>query len=173
MRQWWRRFASRPQPRPHATHVGASASRSQRGGAAAAAAAAAARSLAKRPSERGASPARGCFYARPRPVFMAIQYVGSLPTWQSAAVPPNAQLLRETPHSGAIVCAPCWPGSAWYAELMEISDEWATFPTGSLQRVAFDAPPHLEQCAAVAERCILRAAIDYAPVDNGMLAVSW
>ena len=45
---------------------------------------------------RGASPARGCFDARARPVFMAFQYGGCLPPWQAAAVPPNALLLRET-----------------------------------------------------------------------------
>jgi hypothetical protein len=65
-------------------------------------------------------------------------------------LPQLCQLLREAPAASAIVCAPCWPGAAWYAELMELSTEWVSFPPGSLQRVAFDAPPLLETWAVSA-----------------------
>ena len=42
------------------------------------------------------------------------------------------------------MCAPFWPGAAWFAELLSLAAETATFPAGSLQRVAFDAPARLE-----------------------------
>jgi hypothetical protein len=59
-------------------------------------------------------------------------------------LPQLAQLLRAQSEVEALVCAPHWPGSPWFAELLELSTEHATFPAGSLQRVAFDAPQRLE-----------------------------
>ena len=55
-----------------------------------------------------------------------------------------AQLLRAEPSVEALVCAPCWLGESWYAELLELSSEHVTFPAGALHRVSFDAPARLE-----------------------------
>ena len=59
-------------------------------------------------------------------------------------LPQVAQLLRERPGAEALVCVPFWPGEAWYAELLSICSERVTFPAGSFERVAPDAPPRLE-----------------------------
>jgi hypothetical protein len=55
-----------------------------------------------------------------------------------------AQLLRAEPRAAALVCAPYWPGAAWYSDLTLLSEQRVTFPAGSLLRIAFDAPQHLE-----------------------------
>ena len=62
--------------------------------------------------------------------------------------PPPSLLLHvvqmlEATGADAIVCAPHWPGAAWFGPLRELSEEVATFPPGSLRRVAGDAPPQL------------------------------
>ena len=79
--------------------------------------------------------------------------------WSTAAylTPKVAQLLRESPSLEACVVAPHWPGTPWFAELMELSDQWATFPAGSLRRVAFDAPARLESWPVTAFRVPQRA----------------
>jgi hypothetical protein len=59
-------------------------------------------------------------------------------------LPQLAQLLRETPSAEALVCTPMWPGEAWYSELSELAAEMVSFPAGSLQRTAHDAPARLE-----------------------------
>ena len=59
-------------------------------------------------------------------------------------LPAVAQFLRSDPSLEAIVCAPLWPGSTWFTELLELSVEYVTFPAGSLTRIAFDAPALLE-----------------------------
>ena len=53
-----------------------------------------------------------------------------------------AQYLEET-GAAAHVCAPHWPGAAWYALLLDLSTEHVVLPPGSLERVAADAPPRL------------------------------
>jgi hypothetical protein len=78
--------------------------------------------------------------------------------WESEALvwahpPPSqlpqlVQLLRTRPAVAAVVCVPHWPGSQWFRELMEMAVEMATFPPGSFQRVAFDAPQLLESWGA-------------------------
>ena len=72
-------------------------------------------------------------------------------------LPRVAQLLRERTGASALVCTPHWPGTTWFADLMELSSELAVFPAGSLQRVAFDAPPLLETWAAAMFRIDRRA----------------
>jgi hypothetical protein len=52
------------------------------------------------------------------------------------------QMLRQT-GAQAIVCAPHWPGTAWFAELLELSSEHVTLPPGALQPIAGDAPARL------------------------------
>ena len=53
-----------------------------------------------------------------------------------------AQFLEET-GAAARVCAPFWPGAAWYAMLLDLSDEHVLLPPGTLQHVAADAAPRL------------------------------
>ena len=53
-----------------------------------------------------------------------------------------AQFLEET-GAAAHVCAPYWPGAAWYSMLLDLSDEHVVMPPGTLQRVAADAAPRL------------------------------
>ena len=60
-------------------------------------------------------------------------------------LPQLAQFLRERPAASATVCVPHWPGAVWFGDLLELSVAQATFPPGSLRRVAFDAPSRLEQ----------------------------
>lgn len=72
-------------------------------------------------------------------------------------LPQLAQLLRERPDAEALVCAPYWPGEAWYADLLELSSEHISFPAGSLQRVAADAPARLETWPVTVFRVPLRA----------------
>ena len=62
-------------------------------------------------------------------------------------LPQLVQLLAAEPRAEALVAAPLWPGEAWYSSLMHLSSEHATFPAGSLCRVAFDAPTRLETWA--------------------------
>jgi len=57
-------------------------------------------------------------------------------------LPHVVQMLEET-GAAAIVCAPHWPGAAWFGPLRDMATELATFPPGSLQRVAGDAPLQL------------------------------
>ena len=64
-------------------------------------------------------------------------------------LPQVAQFLRADPTLDAIVCAPLWPGSSWFSELLELSAECITFPAGSLIRVAFDGPALLESWQVV------------------------
>ena len=59
-------------------------------------------------------------------------------------LPQLAQFLREALGASACVVTPHWPGAEWFTELMELASDWVTFPAGSLQRVAFDAPARLE-----------------------------
>ena len=59
-------------------------------------------------------------------------------------LPQLVQLLRAEETASALVCVPHWPGSPWFRMLMEMATAMATFPAGSLQRVAFDAPASLE-----------------------------
>ena len=63
-------------------------------------------------------------------------------------LPQLVQLLHARPRAAAVVCVPHWPGSQWFRELMEMAIEMATFPPGSFQRVAFDAPLLLESWGA-------------------------
>ena len=60
--------------------------------------------------------------------------------------------MNATPAASAIVCAPHWPGSPWFRPLAELSSEILLFPQGSLQRVAFDAPPMLAHWGVAAFR---------------------
>jgi len=69
-------------------------------------------------------------------------------------LPQVAQFLRADPSLDTIVCAPLWPGSAWFTELLELSAEFVTFPAGSLVRVAFDAPARLESWPVVCFRVL-------------------
>jgi len=73
-------------------------------------------------------------------------------------LPQLAQFLRADPSIEALVCAPFWPGTSWFTELLELSSEYATFPPGSLQRVAFDAPERLEAWEVVCFRVLPRQA---------------
>jgi hypothetical protein len=57
-------------------------------------------------------------------------------------LPLVAQMLRQA-GAAAIVCAPHWPGTAWFAELLELSCEHMTLPPGALEPIAGDAPPRL------------------------------
>ena len=59
-------------------------------------------------------------------------------------LPQLVQLLQVQAAASALVCVPHWPGSPWFRMLMEMASSMATFPAGSLQRVAFDAPAGLE-----------------------------
>ena len=59
-------------------------------------------------------------------------------------LPQLVQFLRAEPHGGTTVCVPAWPSTSWYPELMHLSSEMLSLPPGSLRRVAFDAPAHLE-----------------------------
>jgi len=59
-------------------------------------------------------------------------------------LPQVAQLLRADSAIEAFVCAPFWPGEAWYGELLSLCAERVTFPAGSFERVAPDAPDRLE-----------------------------
>ena len=59
-------------------------------------------------------------------------------------LPQLAQLLRARPGVEAFVCAPLWPGEAWYAELLAMCAERVTFAAGAFERIAADAPPRLE-----------------------------
>ena len=64
------------------------------------------------------------------------------------AHPPPSRLLElvqllEATGAAAQVCAPHWPGAAWYALLEQLSCEQITLPAGSLERVAGDAPARL------------------------------
>jgi len=59
-------------------------------------------------------------------------------------LPQLAQLLRARPEAEAYVVTPFWPGEAWFAELLALCDECVTFPAGSFERVAHDAPARLE-----------------------------
>jgi hypothetical protein len=68
-----------------------------------------------------------------------------------------AQLLRAQPATEALVCAPCWQGESWYAELLELSSEYVTFPAGALRRVSFDAPERLESWPVTVFRVLPRA----------------
>ena len=63
-------------------------------------------------------------------------------------LPQLVQLLAADTSAAATVCVPHWPGSPWFRELMEMATEMASFPAGSFQRVAFDAPPRLEEWGA-------------------------
>ena len=54
----------------------------------------------------------------------------------------TAQFLEET-GAAAHVCAPYWPGAAWYSMLLDLSDEHVVLPPGTLERVAADAAPRL------------------------------
>ena len=74
-------------------------------------------------------------------------------------LPQLVQLLRATPAAAALVCVPHWPGSPWFRALMEMSSQMVTFAPGSFQRVAFDAPPKLEQWSATIF-CVPRRASD-------------
>ena len=71
-------------------------------------------------------------------------------------LPQLAQLLRAVPQAEALVCAPYWPGEAWYADLQELSSELVTYPAGSLSRVAWDAPERLEMWAVTIFRVLPR-----------------
>ena len=73
-------------------------------------------------------------------------------------LPQLAQLLRERPGTEAYVCTPFWPGEAWYAELLGLCSERATFPAGSFVRVAPDAPERLESWPCTVFRVQPRAA---------------
>ena len=66
-----------------------------------------------------------------------------------SALPRTAQMLRATSGAEATVCAPHWPGEMWHSQLLEIADEYAVFPAGSLRRVAADAPARLESWPVV------------------------
>ena len=60
--------------------------------------------------------------------------------------PPPSLLLTvvqmlETHTCEAFVCAPQWPGAAWYGLLLSLSSEYLHLPPGSLTAVAGDAPP--------------------------------
>ena len=68
-----------------------------------------------------------------------------------------AQLLRERPEAEAFVCAPHWPGEAWFGELLELATEHVSFPAGSLQRVAHDAPERLESWPVTVFRVLPRS----------------
>jgi hypothetical protein len=64
------------------------------------------------------------------------------------AHPPPGLLLQlalflEQTGAAAQVCAPHWPGAAWYSMLLDLSDEHVVLPPGSLERIAADAPPRL------------------------------
>ena len=65
-------------------------------------------------------------------------------------LPQVAQQLREDPSLSAVVCAPYWPGAAWFAELASMSMDMVVWPPGSLERVAFDAPRRLESWGVAA-----------------------
>ena len=67
-----------------------------------------------------------------------------------------AQLLRAAPSVEALVCAPCWLGESWYAELLELSSEHVTYPAGALHRVSFDAPARLESWPVTVFRVLPR-----------------
>ena len=71
-------------------------------------------------------------------------------------LPQVVQLLQASPATSAVVCTPHWPGSPWFRTLMEMSVSMATFPPGSLQRVAFNAPPALEQWSVSVFRVLPR-----------------
>jgi hypothetical protein len=73
-----------------------------------------------------------------------------------ALLPQLVQLLEASPSASAIVCVPHWPGSPWFRPLAELSSEMLLFPPGSLQRVAFDAPPMLDQWGVAAFRVLPR-----------------
>ncbi len=64
-------------------------------------------------------------------------------------MPQFAQFLRAQPETDALVCATFWPGTAWYAEMLELSSETLFFPAGLLRRVAWDAPARLESWPVV------------------------
>lgn len=53
-----------------------------------------------------------------------------------------AYFLEET-GAAAHVCAPHWPGAAWYSFFLDLSTEHVVLPPGSLERVAADAPGRL------------------------------
>ena len=64
------------------------------------------------------------------------------------AHPPPGMLMQlalflEQTGAAARVCAPYWPGAAWYSMLFDLSDEHVVLPPGSLERVAADAPARL------------------------------
>ena len=73
-----------------------------------------------------------------------------------ALLPQLVQLLEASPSASAIVCVPHWPGSPWFRPLAELSSEMLLFPPGSLQRVAFDAPPMLAHWGVAAFRVLPR-----------------
>ena len=79
-------------------------------------------------------------------------------------LPQLAQFLRERPVREALVCVPHWPGAFWFADLLEMSCEQVTLPAGTLQRVAFDAPPRLEQWPVTIFRI---ASGGIVPLDTG------
>jgi hypothetical protein len=72
-------------------------------------------------------------------------------SWQGELVwahPPPGLLLElvqflERTRARAIVCAPHWPGEAWYPLLLQLSSQSITFPPGSLHAVAANAPARL------------------------------
>ena len=73
------------------------------------------------------------------------------------AHPPPSSLLQlaqflEATSAAAHVCAPYWPGAAWYSMLLDLSSEHVVLPPGSLQRVAADAPPRLASWPVVVFR---------------------
>ena len=56
---------------------------------------------------------------------------------------PHLVDFLEVTGAAAHVCAPYWPGAAWFSMLLDLSDEHVVLPPGSLERVAADAPPRL------------------------------
>jgi hypothetical protein len=73
-------------------------------------------------------------------------------------LPQLAQLLRERESAEAYVCTPFWPGEAWYAELLGLCSEHISFPAGSFERIAPDAPARLESWPCTVFRVRPRAA---------------
>ena len=68
------------------------------------------------------------------------------------------QLLEET-GAAAHVCAPHWPGSAWFDLLLQLSAEHIVLPPGSLERVAADAPTRAAAWPVVVFRVLGRGAM--------------
>lgn len=59
-------------------------------------------------------------------------------------LPQLVQRLHTDSALRVTVCAPYWPGRAWYADLLALCSEMVLLPAGSLRRVAADAPDQLE-----------------------------